>query len=82
MYVQNRLNVLLVLESFFTKSISIHHISLVTLNFSGHDTTTSGISWILYELAKHPQHQQTCQEEIDVVLKDSPGFVTWYVNIY
>ncbi|KAJ8320730.1 hypothetical protein KUTeg_002317 [Tegillarca granosa] len=38
-----------------------------TFLFEGHDTTASGISWILYHLAKHPEHQQKCQDEIDEV---------------
>ena len=46
----------------------------------GHDTTTSAISWILYELAKHPHYQKACQDEVDGVVKDNPGFVTWFVT--
>ncbi|XP_018111782.1 cytochrome P450 family 4 subfamily B member 1 L homeolog isoform X2 [Xenopus laevis] len=39
-----------------------------TFMFEGHDTTSSGISWILYCMATHPEHQQKCQEEINEVL--------------
>jgi len=38
------------------------------LSFSGHDTTASAISWILYSLAEYPEFQQKCQEEIEEVL--------------
>ena len=39
-----------------------------TFMFEGHDTTTSGISWTLYCLAKYPEHQQNVREEVRNVL--------------
>ena len=39
-----------------------------TFMFEGHDTTTSGISWTLYCLAKHPEHQEKVREEVRSVL--------------
>ena len=37
--------------------------------FTGHDTTSSSISWILYALAKHPEYQEKVHEEIDSILE-------------
>ena len=39
-----------------------------TFMFEGHDTTTSAMSWTLYCLAKHPEHQDKVREEVQSVL--------------
>ena len=44
-----------------------------TFMFEGHDTTTSGIAWTLYCLAKHPEHQEKIREEVREVLTTEPG---------
>ena len=44
--------------------------------FKDHDTTASGISWILCTLASHPKHQQRCLEKIQSLLGDVAS-ITW-----
>ncbi|KAH8287211.1 hypothetical protein KR054_004323 [Drosophila jambulina] len=39
-----------------------------TFMFEGHDTTTSAISFCLYEISRHPEVQQRLQQEIREVL--------------
>ncbi|XP_006880609.1 PREDICTED: cytochrome P450 4A11-like [Elephantulus edwardii] len=43
---------------------------------SGYTLPQSFYSLILYSLAKHPKHQQICQEEIQSVLGDG-ALITW-----
>ncbi|XP_054478002.1 cytochrome P450 4A12, partial [Anoplopoma fimbria] len=47
-----------------------------TFMFEGHDTTASGLSFILYSLACHPEHQKLCREEIIKVL-DGKDTIAW-----
>ena len=39
-----------------------------TFMFEGHDTTTSGVCWTLYCLAKYPEHQNKVREEVRSIL--------------
>uniref|UniRef100_A0A670Y014 Cytochrome P450 family 4 subfamily B member 1 n=1 Tax=Pseudonaja textilis TaxID=8673 RepID=A0A670Y014_PSETE len=42
-----------------------------TFMFAGHDTTATGLSWLLYIMAKHPEHQQNIsREEVNEILGD------------
>ena len=38
-----------------------------TFVFEGHDTAASGLSWTLYNLSTHPEHQHKCREEVDAL---------------
>uniref|UniRef100_G3U841 Cytochrome P450 family 4 subfamily F member 8 n=1 Tax=Loxodonta africana TaxID=9785 RepID=G3U841_LOXAF len=49
-----------------------------TFMFEGHDTTASGISWVLYNLAKHPEYQERCRQEVRELLRDrQPEEIEW-----
>ncbi|XP_059149934.1 cytochrome P450 4F8-like [Physella acuta] len=47
-----------------------------TFLFGGHDTTASGMTWTLYELAKHPEHQERIYDEVKDVL-DGREHLDW-----
>ncbi|XP_072033186.1 uncharacterized protein [Amphiura filiformis] len=49
-----------------------------TFMFEGHDTTASAISWMLYNMARHPEYQQRCRNEVDKLLdKKSVDEIEW-----
>ncbi|GAB1293314.1 Cytochrome P450 4F3 [Apodemus speciosus] len=49
-----------------------------TFMFGGHDTTASGLSWILYNLARHPEYQERCRQEVRELLRDrEPEEIEW-----
>ncbi|XP_062034075.1 cytochrome P450 4F2-like [Lepus europaeus] len=41
--------------------------------FAGHDSTASSLTWILYNLAKHPEYQERCRKEVRELLRDRGG---------
>ena len=47
---------------------------LNTFVFAGHDTTSSASSFILYYLAKYPELQEKCREEVKGVIGDRDEF--------
>jgi len=42
---------------------------------SGHDTTSSAISFTLFNIAKHAEVQQKCIDEIRSVIGDDPATI-------
>ncbi|CAO2604687.1 Cytochrome P450 4F6 [Lemmus lemmus] len=49
-----------------------------TFMFEGHDTTASGLSWILYNLARHPEYQERCRQEVQELLRGrEPEEIEW-----
>ncbi|XP_040594314.1 cytochrome P450 4F4 isoform X3 [Mesocricetus auratus] len=49
-----------------------------TFMFEGHDTTASGLSWILYNLARHPEYQERCRQEVRELLRyREPQEIEW-----
>ncbi len=54
--------------------------NMILFAFAGHDTTGHTLTWLLYELCKHPNHKQRLIEEIDQYwLKyDEPTYESFY----
>ena len=48
------------------------HDQVMTLMFAGHDTSTSTVSFLLYELARHPRVAERLRREVDPVLSEEP----------
>ncbi|EHB00068.1 Leukotriene-B(4) omega-hydroxylase 2 [Heterocephalus glaber] len=49
-----------------------------TFMFEGHDTTASGLSWALYNLARHPEYQERCRQEVRELLRGrEPEDIEW-----
>ena len=46
--------------------------------FAGHDTTSSSMSWALWNLARHPDVQEKCRAELNRVMADKED-ITWDV---
>lgn len=40
---------------------------MLTLTFAGHETTANTMSWMFWELAKHPEYQARMRDEIRAV---------------
>lgn len=47
-----------------------------TFMFEGHDTTASGLSFALYNLARFPEIQEKCRQEVLEVIGSSND-ITW-----
>ncbi|XP_066228751.1 cytochrome P450 4A11-like [Saccopteryx leptura] len=52
-----------------------------TFMFECHDNTASGISWVLYALPAHPEHQERCCKEVQSLLGDGASN-TWLCFIH
>ena len=49
-----------------------------TFMFEGHDTTASALSWILDNLARHPEYQERCRQEVQELLRGrEPEEIEW-----
>lgn len=54
---------------------------LFNSNTQGHDTTTSGITFCLYNIAKYPEVQEKCIKEIREVFGDDKTAPTTLSNL-
>ena len=47
--------------------------NIILFAFAGHDTTGHTLSWLLYELCKHPEHKKRLIEEVDEYWRNNDG---------
>jgi cytochrome P450 len=54
--------------------------NMILFAFAGHDTTGHTLTWLLYELCKHPSHKHRLIEEIDQywLKHDEPTYDSFY----
>ncbi|XP_021105989.1 cytochrome P450 4F4-like isoform X2 [Heterocephalus glaber] len=51
---------------------------IATFMFKGYETTASGLSWALYNLARHPEYQERCRQEVRELLRGrEPEEIEW-----
>ena len=58
--------------SYFSDDDIVHHINF--LLFAAHDTTTSTLSGIMYQLMQNPEWLKICSEEVQAIDKDKLSF--------
>lgn len=56
-----------------TLSPSAKYGNMLLVLFAGHDTTGHTMTWLLFELARHPEVQAELQAEIDVFFENVPA---------
>ncbi|XP_031640057.1 probable cytochrome P450 6d5, partial [Contarinia nasturtii] len=66
-------------ESNQKKTLSENEIAAIAFNFfaAGFETSSTTLSFCLYELSKHPEIQKRVHNEIDRVLKEHDGKITF-----
>merc|ERR1712050_265702 len=47
--------------------------NMLVILFAGHDTTGHTMTWMMMELARHPEHQRALQLEVDKFFQDLDG---------
>ena len=55
-----------------SENISQNIGNMILFAFAGHDTTGHTLTWLLYELCKHPQYKQKLIQEIDQYWENNP----------